>query len=143
MAKYRTTNGHRAAVCGLILLGMSLHGACAVAGVPYKQMRAVLPPSWRVKRGGNPKWRGEKLAEIRDAYCEAQLPLARISELYGLSRHMVLYLAKYHGWPRRHRRYGMKPLPIPLSKLDAATVSRYRKLQHAIGRDAAEKVVFG
>jgi hypothetical protein len=46
-AATRVTNGHRAAVCGLILAGVSYGTACQIAAAPRERMRQYVPPDYR------------------------------------------------------------------------------------------------
>jgi hypothetical protein len=143
MAKFRVTNGQRAAVCGLILAGVPMDKGCAIAGVPIKQMRDVMAPGWRGRQVHTPRWRGEKLEQLREAYSELKLSFEAITEQFGISRDMTMYLARQHGWPRRRPRFGRKPLPVPVSKMQRDQRNRYRYLQRIIGREAAVQAVFG
>lgn len=46
-APIRVTNGHRAAVCGLLLAGVSFGDACQIAAAPRERMRQYIPADWR------------------------------------------------------------------------------------------------
>jgi hypothetical protein len=46
-APTRVTNGHRAAVCGLLLVGVSFGDACQIAAAPRDRMRQYIPEDWR------------------------------------------------------------------------------------------------
>ncbi len=46
-APTRVTNGHRAAVCGLLLAGVSFGDACQIAAAPRDRMRQYIPEDWR------------------------------------------------------------------------------------------------
>lgn len=107
-SRFRVTNGHRAAVCALVLCGQSFREACAIVGAPPLAMRKMVHADWcdRIKRPR--KWKGDLLRDLEAAYRDRHLSLKSIAAMFGISQPNIAKLAIQHGWPRRE---WMKPLP--------------------------------
>jgi len=99
----RVTNGHRAAVCGLVIAGVSMTDACRIAGVPRDVLPKFLPAGWHDRRSSRRtrRWKGEELAGLREAYCDPNQKTATIAARYGVHVSQINKLAQQHGWPRR------------------------------------------
>lgn len=71
MGKLRVTTGQKAAVCGLILAGVSFTKACDIAGVGYQRVRPYVPDDYRDRTAPLPvpvrKMSGRQLARYRKA----------------------------------------------------------------------------
>jgi hypothetical protein len=118
----RVTNGHRAAVCGLVIAGVvSLTDACLMAGVPYKALRDVLPPGWHTKKMPCVRWKGDLLLEVKEAWCDRAQKVTTIAERYDVSPRTIGWLAKREGWPKRKR----GPARNPFSQRSGMTRRQY------------------
>jgi len=110
----RITNGHRAAVCGLVIAGLSMTEACRIVGVPRDILPSYLPPGWHDRRSSRRtrRWKGEELAGLREAYCDLSQKTATIAARYGVHVSQINKLANLHGWPRRPAGRTRKPTGI-------------------------------
>lgn len=140
----RITNCHRAAVCGLMLLGVGYVKSCRIVAAPDHSLRGYLGKDWWGRGAGRSsrRWRGDSLRDLEEAYRDRALKLETIAALFKTTKRVIQYLAVRHGWPKRTRGKGA-PLPTPLGKLDAETRNRFKKLRKILGRSAAEQAVFG
>jgi len=125
----RVTNGHRAAVCGLVIAGLSMTDACRIAGVPRDILPKYLPPGWHDRRSSRRtrRWKGDELAGLREAYCDLAQKTATIAARYGVHVSQINKLAKLHGWPRRLAGRTRKPNSIRSMSAQQRTV--YFKLR--------------
>jgi hypothetical protein len=110
----RVTNGHRAAVCGLVIAGVSMTEACRIAGVPREVLPKYLPAGWHDRRSSRRtrRWKGEELAGLREAYCDLNQKTATIAARYDVHVSQIYRLAHLHGWPRRLPGGARKPNSI-------------------------------
>lgn len=104
----RVTNGHRAAVCGLMIAGLTLKDAAAVVGVPRQRVRAFIPHEFFRQRPII-KWHGELLRDLEEAYFNRTLTATAIHKLFGITPANLCKIANRHGWPKR--RLLRKPPP--------------------------------
>lgn len=142
----RVTNAHRAAVCGLMLAGLSFGEGCRIVGVPYRLLHGLLGRDWWAKRGpprGRGKtWHGERLERLRLAYGSPSQSVASIARDSGTTKDIVYSLAKRYGWPPR-RPQKAHGLPVPVAEMTRPMRLRYLKVRAVLGRDAAIEEVFG
>lgn len=137
---YRITNGHRAAVCGLHLAGISLTQACAIIGVPYDQMRTLLG-DWYEKKPKMRRWNWVILAEIKEAWCDVHQKVKTIAERYDTTPRQLNLIASREGWPKRKRKHGPPRRKISRLSMSPEKLRRYWKLSHVLGHKAAESIV--
>lgn len=97
----RITNGHRAAICGLVLAGVPLIKSCQIAGAPYLEARKFLPDDWRGRVSRRSKWTPAKLAALRKDYVNPKVPQWQIALRHRTTVQMVQYLARREGWPHK------------------------------------------
>jgi hypothetical protein len=97
----RITNGHRAAVCGLMLAGVPLMKASAIVGAPFESLKLYLPLDWRERISPRTKWTHAKLVALRKDYTNQQMVLLQVAIRHRTTVHMVQYLARREGWPYR------------------------------------------
>lgn len=95
----RITNGHRAAVCGLILAGVSVIASCKIVGAPYLQMKKFLPKDWQERVTPRTKWTHAKLVAMRRDYANPNMQRWQIAIRHHTTVAMVQYLARREGWP--------------------------------------------
>jgi len=134
----RVTNGHRAAVCGLIIAGVSMIEACRIAGVPRDVMPKYLPAGWHGRHSSSRRvrrWKGEELEGLREAYCDPNQRTATIAARYGVCVSQVNNLARKHGWPMR--RAGRKPKPDSVRSMSPQQRTVYFKLRSIMPAPAA------
>lgn len=130
--RLRVTNGHRAAVCALVIAGLGFPEACRIVGASPKLLRHHLRRHWYAPVHKPKKWRGDLLAELRAAYTDRHMPLRSISQMYGIGIANISTLARNHGWP-------MRGLPPRLPPMSDEALKVYRKLRSTVGRKAAER----
>lgn len=125
----RVTNGHRAAVCGLVIAGLSMTEACRIAGVPRDVLPKYLPPGWHDRRSNRRtrRWKGEELASLREAYCDLSQRTATIAARYGVCVSMINNIARREGWPQRHP--GRKRKPTGIRSMSPQQRTTYFKLR--------------
>lgn len=101
----RVTNGQRAAVCGLVIAGVSFTDACKIVDVSRPRLKAVLPVGWTkyVRSGKTRSWKGEVLEQIRLAYLDQSQTGKDIARRFNIDVSYVYQLARVHGWRRRNR----------------------------------------
>jgi hypothetical protein len=141
--RYRVTNAQRAAVCALVIAGQPFGPSCQIVDAPWRRMRELVPRDY--SKPGNykrPKWHGDLLKELEDAYRDRNLHVDTIAAMFGIQRRQIAHLAARHGWPRR-KGSAKNRLPIPLREMPTKQLSRYRKLRRILGRTAAQQAVFG
>ena len=140
----RVTNAHRAAVCGLVLAGLSFGESCRIAGVPYRLLHGLLGADWWSLRGPPPgrglRWRGERLDLLKQAYGDRARSIASVALEFETTPDVVYALAKRHGWP--YRRQPRPVLPVPLEEMEPSVRRQYLKVRRHLGRDAALRSVF-
>ncbi len=138
----RVTNGHRAAVCGLVIAGVGLMEAAAIAGVGYKLLKATLPEGWHTPRlGRRPKWTPEKLAAVRKAWND-DAPLWQSAIRLRMTVAMMKFLARRERWPRREP--GRRPRstrPDCVANMPADKRNLYLKLRREVPRSEALREV--
>lgn len=118
----RITNGHRAAICGLILAGVGMLDACKIAGAPYLQAKKSLPDGWHTPRlGRRPIWTREKLKPVRKAW-NSETPLWQSAIYLRTTVAMMKFLARREGWPKRWP--GPRGAAIRLPRVEARTEAR-------------------
>lgn len=109
----RVTNGHRAAVCGLIIAGLTMIEACRIAGVPRDVMPKYLPQGWHDRhRKRARRWRGEELESLREAYLDPTQKTTTIAARYGVHPSQITKLAHQHSWPVRPTGSARRPTSI-------------------------------
>jgi hypothetical protein len=133
-SRHRLTNGHRAAVCGLQIAGLSLTQACQIVGIPYKQMRDHLG-GWHKKKHAKRRWKGELLDEVREAWCDRTQKVATIAERFQTTPRQLTLLANREDWPKRKR--GPARGKHSVLSMDADKRRRFWKLARVLGRSAA------
>ncbi len=101
--RFRVTNGHRAAICGLMLAGLTFREACSVVGAPVNSMRELIGPDWRGRIVRPRKWKGDLLKDLEEMYREPSWTLKRIGALLGISPANICKMAIENGWPPRLR----------------------------------------
>ncbi len=130
----RVMRGQVAAVCGLVLAGVTLSMACRVAGNNYNGLRHYIPASFKV-RGTKPglgrRWRGDELLDLKAAY-DSGMSLAKIGALFDITEGGVRNVATKEGWPPRRA-----PHPAPLAAFTPAQKGLYRKVRAVLGRQRA------
>jgi hypothetical protein len=133
-------NGQRAAVCALVIAGVSLTLACKILHVPYRGLQATLPYGWHTRTATRRKWRGELLEQIHEAWMDKNQRVRTIAERHGISFRMVSFLAHREGWGKRRR--GPRRSPVGLRAMKPAQLRWYNKMRPIIGREAALKHVW-
>lgn len=125
----RIMRGQQAAVCALVLVGIPLFKACLIVGSSYDRMREYIPKSF-CKHGGRPvgRWKGEELADLKDAYDNRTLTLERVAALFSTTAPNVREVAKRHGWARRRW-----VAPKPIRTLPQHQQSTYWKIRPLLG----------
>lgn len=136
----RVTNGQRAAVCGLVIAGIAYTKACMIAGVPYRGLKATLPPDWHEWREGRRRWKPHMLAELYEAWMDPNQKVETIATRYDLTFRAITQIAFREKWPRR--RWGTKR-PTALRSMSKEQRRWYLKMQPVLGRDAALAEVWG
>lgn len=99
----RITSGHRAAVCGLVIAGITYAQACKIAGIPYRLMKSELPEGWHLCGRKRRRWQGAELDEIHAAYMDTNQKATTIATRHGITAHMLDFLAQREGWPPRRQ----------------------------------------
>ena len=129
----RVTNAHRAAVCGLIIAGITYMKACKIVGVPHRALRTVVEPDWYKRSNPVRRWHLEALLGLQEAWMDPKQKLSTIAARYDISVSMVRMLAHRQGWPcvRRGRQ------PRSLRSMTKEQRRWYLKMQPVIGRNAA------
>lgn len=135
----RVTNGHRAAVCGLMIAGLPYGDSCRIVGVPEKTLKKLLPPFWVIYQRRPHRWKGDELQAIKEAYDDWSLKVETIAELYQTTAGTIRVLAKKHGW--RRRPMGGKPNPNSTRNMSRAKYAVYRKVQPILGREVALRTI--
>lgn len=130
----RVTNGHRAAVCGLVILGLGMIEACEIAGAPYQLVKASLPPNWHKRSRFASRWRGDELAGMLAAFVDPDQKTQTIADRYGVTADMIRRVAGRHGYKR--------PKGHPRGKNSVRTMTSkqrtiYFKLRHIMPAAAA------
>lgn len=142
-SRYRTTNGHRAAVCGLVIAGLSLTQACEIVGVPYQQMRDLLGP-WHDKRKQHrPKWNVALVNELREDWFDTSQKLKTIAARYDTTPRQLNLIAMREGWPRHLRKHGPPRSATSILSLTPEKRRRFWKLARVLGRESAVSIVAG
>lgn len=137
----RVTKAHRAAVCGLLLAGLPFIQSCKIVGVNHLRLKTYLPPDWGIRAGRRAHiWHGERLEELREAWCDPLQKTRTIANRFNLKLSSLYKLVTRHGWPRRPK--GPERLPLGLRHMSATQRTAYRKIQAELGRDAAIAAVF-
>lgn len=129
----RITRGQQAAVCGLILAGLTLSKAAEVVGASYDTLRAYIPDSFasRGRRGGR-RWKGDALDDLKEVYDNRTLTLERIGELFGTTASNVREIAKRNGWAKRR----WVP-PVRIRDLPRKQQTAYWKIRPLLGGQRA------
>lgn len=125
----RIMRGQQAAVCGLILAGVSFTQSCEIVGSCYSAMRPYIPDGW-AKHGGRKvsRWKGEELADLKELYDNRTLTLERIAALFGTSGSNIREVAKRKGWARRRW-----VAPKPIRTLSRQQQTTYWKIRPILG----------
>lgn len=123
----RVTNGHRAAVCGLVIAGMGMIDACEIVGAPYQLVKASLPPKWHKRHRHPSRWRGDELAEMLAAFVDPAQKTRTIAARYGVSVDMIRKIAGRHGYKRPKRQ---PRSPNSLRTMTPKQRTIYFKLRH-------------
>lgn len=115
-AGWRLTNGHRAALCGLLLAGQPFIQCCKIIGVSPKRMRTYLPKDWAHHRNpARTKWTGLRLAALARDYRAHSLSVRTIIARHHVTQGTLYKLAQTHGWPTRRK--GRRPNKRPDTKV--------------------------
>lgn len=99
----RITNGHRAAVCGLVIAGLPMIESCRIVGAPYLAVVGVLPKGWHVRGRRPSRWTGDLIDELREAWFDPAQRVFTIASRYGVTTKAIQLVARKQGWPRRRR----------------------------------------
>lgn len=141
-SRYRITNGHRAAVCGLTLCGISLTQACEIVGVPYQQMRDLLG-DWHKKLHPRRRWKGYLLEDLHADWIDLGQQTKTIATRYNTTVRQLNLLAKSEGWPLHQRKHGPPRSKHSILSMTPEAKRRFWKLQRVLGRSAAVEIVTG
>ncbi len=131
----RITNGQRAAVCGLVIAGVSMTQACLIVGAPRALYLKYLPPKWHKQKPRPSIWFGERLDDLRDAYMDPSQRTRTIAQRYGVHVSFITHMARKHGWPVRLPANVKKPNSIRTMTPQQRTI--YFKLRHIMPRASA------
>lgn len=140
-SRYRITNGHRAAVCGLVICGQSLTMACEVVGVPYQQMRDLLGPWHDRRKQHRPKWNVALVSELREAWFDTSQKLKTIAARYDTTTRQLNLIAEREGWPRHLRKHGPPRTKTSVLSMTGEKRRRYWKLARVLGHAPAISIV--
>lgn len=137
-ARLRVTNGHRAAVCALILVGLTYPEACRIVGAPPVPLRALLGRDWtgRQQTQRPRRWKGDELRDLEEAYRDRNLSLRSIAQMFGTHPGNISTMAKEHGWPPRSRPHFPRG---HIAAMPAEQRRLYLKLRAVVGRVEAER----
>lgn len=93
----RFTNGMRAGLCALVLVGVRFNDACAIVGISRRRLGPEhLGDDWRgVQRRS--LYTPAKRAEIRKAW-ESGLPHKEMERLFDISPSGLRKMARHYGW---------------------------------------------
>ncbi len=129
----RVTRGQQAAVCALILVGVTVSKASEIVGASYGIMRPYIPDSF-AKHKGRPvaRWKADELDDLKDAYDNRTLTLGRVGELFGTTAQNVREIAKRNGWARRRW-----TAPKPIRTLTRRQQTAYWKIRPLLGPQRA------
>lgn len=123
---YRITNGHRAAVCGLVIAGVSLGDSCKIVGVPYAMLRDSLPDGWHRRAWLPYRWRGAEIEELYEDWMDTAQRAESIANRYGISGTRLRQIARTNGFPprnskiRRYRRRSVIRHALAVDELESA-----------------------
>ncbi len=131
----RITNGHRAAVCGLVIAGLSMTEACKIVGVPRDMYLSWLPPGWHKPKPRPSRWFGERLEALREAYLDPNQKTRTIAARYDVHVSFITHMARKHGWPLRQ--VGNVRKPNSIRSMTAKQRTIYFKLRHIMPRTSA------
>jgi hypothetical protein len=140
-SRYRLTNGHRAAVCGLALAGISLTQACEIVGVPYQQMRDLLGPWYDKRKQSRPKWNVALVSELREDWFDTSQKLKTIAARYDTTPRQLNLIAEREGWPRHLRKHGPPRAKTSFLSMTGEKRIRYWKLARVLGHKSAIAIV--
>lgn len=131
-----------AAIYGLLLAGQPFVQASKTMGMSYRVACQYIPKDWHSAPAGKRpwKWHGERLAALKEAWEDHSLKTKTICELFGIHPSNLGKLAAQRGWKLRRK---PKKLPVSINRMTPEMRARYIKLQPILGREAAEKAVFG
>jgi hypothetical protein len=96
----RVMVGQVAAVCGLVIAGVSYRMACRIVAITGKRMAPYTPKAYRSNHPPR-KWTGKLLDDIEDAWRNPTLATEFICGLFGIHEGNLCKLARRHGWPKR------------------------------------------
>jgi hypothetical protein len=134
----RVTNGHRACVAGLVIAGVGLLQAAAIAGVSYRHVKASLPAGWHTPRlGVRVKWTPERLKPVRKAW-NSDVPLWQSAIRLRTTVAMMKYLARREKWPKRPR---APRRPTSIGGMSPEMKRLYIKLRRELPRSEALREV--
>lgn len=95
----RITNGHRAAVAGLVIAGVPLRDACYIAGAPIGQMHAYLDGFWN--RSKAREVTDQEWTLIRSLYEAGGTKVDDIAVQFGIGLKRLYNRAARAGWKLR------------------------------------------
>lgn len=123
----RITNGQRAAVCGLIIAGLTMTESCRIVGIPRNRFSELVPPNWHARSRKPRRWRPEQLSALCADYHDPAQRTQTIADRYGVSVSQISKLAKIHGWTMRVP--GNKPKPGSIRSMTPQQRTHYFKLR--------------
>lgn len=128
----RIMKGQRAAVCGLVIAGVSMPTACAIAGVSPPRMSRMLPYRWARYRTPPKFWTDERLDEARELWFGAKTT-AEIADRMGVTTNALWTVASKNGWGKRGR---LRLRPV-LHTLPPTQRYLYQKLRASLPHEEA------
>jgi hypothetical protein len=132
------TKGQRAAVCALILAGISFTKACEIVSAQPKAMSKHVPKDWRNRLSPKRRWKGDLLAEVKEAWLDRAQRTETIADRYGVTPSQIHNIACREGWPMRPT--GPAPNPCSLRQQPRDKFLYYRKLiRCGYSRDEAKE----
>ena len=128
--------GEVAALCGLILAGMSYSRACLTLRLSERRMVHYVAADLRVKTQPPRRWTSDALDELKE-YWMANERTSVIADRFGVSVSQIVQLVKREGWVRRKK----GPLPDPKSIRQQEPKKRrlYRKMRNILGAERAKQ----
>lgn len=135
----RVTNAQRAAVCGLVIAGVTAPIACEIAGVSIRGLAGALPGGWLNAVRRNPRRLHKATVEkIRLEYMDRTKRAADIAKKYGIHPCYLSKLASRQGWTLRGRGHWGPRKSVLMTREQRLTFNKLRR--HGIDLEQARAV---
>ncbi len=135
----RVSNGQRATVCGLVLVGVPFPEACSIAGVRSGVMTPYVGKDWTVRTQRPSRWTLDQVEALAEVWRDPNIKVAQIAASFGVCVEQIWRVATKHNLGHRPTWKAVNPRSV--AQQPKETRLRYRRKRNVYGAARARELL--